>query len=102
MHRDNSNRSFFFIQATEFITAYNDTLPEHTPTSEEVDSGLSGISEDFGFAATLFTESERMSIDYEIFLERDVMTFYHLTRLHAWQAKATNEYSKLMAAKGKQ
>lgn len=95
------DRGFFFSQADEFITAYNDTLPEHTATPEEVDSGLTGLSEDFGFFASLVRISREMSINPEVLLEWDVKSFYHLQRFLSWESHATNEYGKLMGAKAK-
>ena len=99
MHSGSPDRRFFFRQALEFINEYNETLPEHTPTPEEVDSGLTGLSEDFGFSATLFDTSEAMSISPETFCHQwNVKEFYHLIRYRAWKAHAQNEYRKQVAA----
>ena len=100
MYRGLKDRSFFFLQAIEFGNQHRDALPEHIPTPEEIDSGLAGISEDFGFFATLIHESERLPIAPNEFLrDWNVQEFYNLIKLHAWEAHAEKEYSKLMSSK---
>lgn len=100
MHGGNQHRSFFFIQANDYLTQYYNTLPDHTSTPEEDAAGLSGLSKDFGFAATLFDTSEAMSINPEVFCnDWSARDFHHLVRYRAWKSHVQNEYSKIMTAK---
>ena len=93
---------FFFVQAIEFIQAYNESLPDVFPTAEEYDSGLAYLSQDFGFSATLFRTSREMSIDPERFVhDWNVREFYHLIRYLSWESKAQRDYQDLMAQKAK-
>jgi hypothetical protein len=93
---------FFFIQATEYIKAYNESLPEFTPTPEEVDSGLTRLSEDFGFTATLYRTAREMNMKPEELIHWSAREFYHLVRYLAWEGHAQREYSEIMAAKSRQ
>jgi hypothetical protein len=100
LHRSNSNRCFFFIQAAQYLNEYSESLPEVKPTPEEVASGLTRISEVFGFSSTLFHEAERMSIPPEDFCnDWSAREFWHLVRLHAWESDAQREYSRIMGEK---
>ena len=90
----------FFIQAVEYISAYNESLPDVMATPEEVDSGLAGLSEDFGFSATLFRISREMSIAPETFCSTwNAREFYHLVLFLSWEAKCQKDYSEMMSAK---
>jgi hypothetical protein len=99
MHPGNSNRLFFFIQATNYLKAYAETLPDHSPTSEEIDSGLSGLSEDFGIYASVIRIAREMSIEPDTLYGWPTVNFYHLQRFLAWEGHFTNQYHELMRNK---
>ena len=93
-------RRFFFISAAEYITTYNESLPDPDPSPEEVNSGLTRLSEDFGFFATLVnitggspSEMEKVCQDWS------ASEFYHLVRYRSFESHALKEYQKLVAAK---
>ena len=99
MYAGNTNMWFFFIQATTYLTAYIDTLPDHSPTAEEIDSGLSGLSEDFGTYASIIRIAREMSIEPDTLYGWPAVNFYHLQRFLAWEGHFTNEYHELMRMK---
>ena len=102
MYGGYENGCFFFIQASEFDAQHRDSLPEYNPTPEEVESGLTGLSEDFGFSSLLFHESEKMSIAPDYFLQKwSAQEFYLLVKFHAWEAHAEKRYDELMRLKQK-
>jgi hypothetical protein len=98
MHRSNRNGCFFFVQAIEYITTFNDSLPDSSSTPEEVNSGLTRLSEDFGFFATLTqitggvpSEMEKVCNDWS------AREFYHLVRYRSFESQAQRRYAELMA-----
>jgi hypothetical protein len=96
------NRCFFFIQASEFITAVQESLPDFFPTNEEYESGLADLSKDFGFMSTLVRTAREMSIAPEVLCnDWNAREFYHLVRYLSWEAKAQHDYQELMNAKAK-
>jgi hypothetical protein len=95
-------RGFFFIQAAQFITAYQNNLPETYPTPEESEAGLSDLSKDFGFSALLFRVSREMHINpVEFCNEWSARDFYHLCSFLTWEAKCQRDYHELIATKNK-
>jgi hypothetical protein len=93
-------RCFFFIQAVAFIEKYNNAFPENNPTPEEVESGLTRLSEDFGFVSTLYTVSREMTINpKELEYEWPAKDFYDLQLYLAWEAKAKRDYHEIMSKK---
>lgn len=100
LYTSHSNGEFFFVQTVTFTNDYASTLPESTPTPEEVASGLTRLSEVFGFPATLYRISREMSIDPKEFLKDwTAREFYHLVRFLSWESDSQREYSKIMGSK---
>ena len=67
-----------------------------------MDSGLSWLSEDFGFSATLFRVSREMNIEPDkLCNDYSVTEFYHMSRFLAWEKHAESEYQKIMSLKNR-
>ena len=93
-------RFFFFIQSAEYLTTYNESLPDFTPTPEEVDAGFSWLSESFEFSATLYRTSREMNINPEVLVnDWNAREFWHLVRFLSWESKVQRDYQELMSAK---
>jgi hypothetical protein len=91
---------FFFIQAIEYITAFNESLPDADPSPEEVNSGLTRLSEDFGFFATLTNITGGVPSEMErVCQEWSTREFYHLVRYRSFESHALKEYQRLIAMK---
>lgn len=95
-------RCFFFIQASKFITAYNEGLPDVYPTNEEIEAGLHYLSEDFPVTATLFRISREMSIAPEVFMnDWSAREYYHLVNFLSWESKYQRDYQDIISRKNK-
>jgi len=93
-------RGFFFISAAEYITAFNESLPDADPSVEEVNSGLTRLSEDFGFFATLTNITGGVPTEMErVCQEWSAREFYHLVRYRSFESHAMKEYQRLISMK---
>ena len=91
---------FFFISAAEYITTFQESLPDPDPSVEEVNSGLTRLSEDFGFYATLVNITGGVATEMErVCQEWSAREFYHLVRYRSFESHALKEYQRLIANK---
>ena len=88
---------FFYGQVLKFNKWIADELPPQEYSPEEEAAGFRGISEAFGFYATLDNIARYMGLTEEEALKLTVNQFYTKVKYLAWRSHAQKELQRILS-----